>query len=311
MSYGAMLQRALTITWRHRALWLLGALTCVVGTLGILPSQFRSSLLVALPALELPTDRLVVRLGDGPLSGAALLGLGLLALWVVAATIASFVGQIALVGMVDEVERIGTTSIAGGLRLGWGRLLPVLGLALLIGLPVVVLLAVVLGVASLPIVMQSGRQADVAVACCCLWPLAAVLTIALAGAADLLSEFAIRCCVLDGYGVLKSLAEGCRQVRRNLGRALLTWLLLTGIGTGAGILLVVLSVGGLLTVALGEQLAWGASQSNTAAMAVGVPLYLLYAAAAAALQGLWLAFQSAAWTLAYRRMVGAPGIAVP
>lgn len=90
------------------------------------------------------------------------------------------------------------------------------------------------------------------------------------------------------------------------------WLLLFGIGLGFGVVFLVLlvivlalaaAVGGgigLLVHTLTHSVGW--------AVALGLPFFLLILLAPTVfVQGLWLTFESAAWTLTYREVAVAKG----
>ncbi len=126
------------------------------------------------------------------------------------------------------------------------------------------------------------------------------------------SQFWSREIALADRGVGEALATGYALARRRLKDMAVLWLLLFAIGLGYGLVFVVVLVAVLLlAAAVGGGIGLAVhmlTQSVGWAVAAGLPLFLLILFVPTVfIQGLWLVFESAAWTLAYREITAAKG----
>ena len=110
----------------------------------------------------------------------------------------------------------------------------------------------------------------------------------------------------------QALAAGYALVRSRLKDSALTWLVLFGLGLAYGLVsiaLVFILVGIGLAVGFGIGLPlYAVTKSVGWAVALGLlPFFAILAVPLIFVQGLWLTFESSAWTLAYREIAGAKG----
>jgi hypothetical protein len=155
----------------------------------------------------------------------ALLGLG----WWVVSTIFGWLAQGALIGMVDEVDRNGSTSLATGWQVGQERVLPLFMIAFILALPGLVFTLVSLALLypffvellsmSTPDLTRILFSLLELLACLlplvCLWWLMQMIL-------NLWHKMAARGCVLEGLGTVASLKRGWQILRNHLGYILLT-----------------------------------------------------------------------------------------
>ena len=239
---------------------------------------------------------------------------------IVATSVARYVGETALIRMVDAYERTGERrSVWQGVRMGWSRAAwRLFAIDLLIGvsaalafillfaaMAVPLLLAIVGGAAALSIgvVFTTG-----------LFFLVVFLAIVVGTALSLLKRLARRACALEGLGVMASIRRGVAVVRQNLKEVGLTWLIMAGLHLGwpmamVPIVFLLLSAGALLgglpaLLAYGlAGLASGGEIPVFVALAVGIPLFLLVLVAPLVfLGGLKEVFVSSTWTVTYREL---------
>ncbi len=304
VSCWAVLKRAARIAGRHQLLWPFGFLVVFAGGSACYPHLFLLVLLASLPGRDLAGRALVGRAWALPAALA-------LALWVVGAAAGSYLCEGALVRMVDEIERSGTTTAERGLRDAWARLAAVVRIAMAAGLPVGVLLVQLSAPAALPLLWPSTRAAALGSLCSALWPVAALVALPLAALMNLPYEFMLRRCMLEGSRPGGSIREGFHMMRHNLRRAVPMWLLLSGVGLGVGAALSLLNVLGLLAIARAASLAWALSGSAVTAALAALPCFLVWMVGSSFLLGLYMVFYSAAWTVAYRAVAEGERAAMP
>lgn len=318
MDHFKVLKRALTVTWRYPPLWLFGILLAIVsggggfnggggggggggdGGFGGGPS--------------IPPEAIPIIMG---------VVLAICALAIVLAlifAIVRYVAETALIGMVNEIEETGDTSIRSGFRHGWSRSAWRLFLMdLVIGIPVVIAALVLMAFAASPLMLlfidnTVARVIGIvgAVGLFLIWIL---LMIVVAAAVSLLKEIARRQCVLGDKGVLDSIGDGYWMIRRNLDDVGVMWLITIGVGIAWGIVMIpVVLILLALFLAIGAVLAGGPALllyaitqaealAVVTAVAIAIPVFLLvFVAPLIFLQGLYLTFRSSTWTLTYREV---------
>ncbi len=323
MNYTSILRRAAEITWRHRALWLFGILLALFsggsgggggggggsGSSGV-QYQFGSG---DLSRLSISPDVTVA-----VVAAIILAVVVFVVVMIVLSIVVGYTARGALIGMVDEVERTGTTSVSSGFRTGWARFLRLFAIALVIGLPVgIALVLLLLILVGLPVVVAVIAASQEIVALAVLAGVAAVglflfwllLAVVTGAAIEALSEVMYRRCVLEQEGVVESIREGYWMVRRNLRDVGLTWLILFGINLAFGIVMLPVGLIGFGLAAAPGFAAW-ALAGVPAALLTALPFLLIIVAALVVVQGIYLVFQSAVWTLVYREIVarGTPAV---
>ena len=342
MEYGRIIKHALEITWKHKVLWVFGAAAMVFGARGGGNGHGGgqwNALQYTFGSQDIARWRGMMRSGwpfpFGPWSGQGVpftgwqglipVVLGFLGILLVLAFVALIVGIVvrytslgALAGMVNEVEESERTSFGSGLRQGWGRMLRLLAIDLLIGVAVFVAVLALLVFVFAGIAITIGPAVGLAdaggaaTALGIVWGVGVglgfllaflLLVLALVAAVTLVREFAFRACVIDKKGIFDALKAGLRLVRRHLREAVLMWLVLLGIGLLVGLVAVPLALlggaGGLVAPAV---LVYRMTHSWPMALVATAPFMLVLIPLGILVGGIYLTFQSAVWTLTYREL---------
>jgi hypothetical protein len=331
MDHLKVLKRAFEITWRYRALWLVGLLLVLAG--GGVTTGFR------------PTPPPGSQPGGGSGSGysfsggdlqrvgweriapiliaigVAILLIFLLAVLIgIAAAIVRYLTRVSLIEMVQSYEETGEEiNFGGGLRLGWSRsafYLFVINLSFYLPFALLMLLLIgpIIGL-SIPI-MASGSGAAVGFG---VLLILLIIPISLLGVLLLVAivpviEISYRTCVLQKLGPWEAIREGWALIRRNLGPTALQWLLLIGLRIAWGIVLVPFNlalvivaffVGALPGLVIGglASLAFSWVGGLVAGLVVFIPIFILLVSVPnVALSILATVFYSTTWTLTYREL---------
>ncbi|MHB0856591.1 MAG: DUF7544 domain-containing protein [Anaerolineae bacterium] len=322
MEYGRIINRAASITWRHKILWIFGiALTLFSGGTGgggvqrSFDSGDTQALGQAFPFLngQMPNWEAIWPILLGILGIVLVFGI----VWTIVGVIVRYTSEGALIGMVDEVEATETTSFRGGLNRGWQRLLRLFAIDLLIGVGTalvvvaLVLLAILGGglIAALAAMLsQAGEGAGtLGIILGVLAGIVGVLlliaiALALSAAVTLLREYAFRASVLDHMGVFDSLGAAWRMARANLKESLLMWLLLGLIGLVIGLVTIPIAILALGLIAAPAAALYALTESGALAALIAVPILLAFILVAIAVSGVVRTFVSAVWTLVYREL---------
>jgi len=334
MDYTKVLKRAWHTVWNYRALWIFGILLALTtggrswsaargdGD-GRFPYSFRAEDLFRFEMGEIPLPEVVSILIAVGVALACVI-----VILIIAATIARYVAETALIRMVDDYEETGQRhSVREGFRLGWSRTAWRLFLInLLTALPVMlaVFLLLLLGLALFLLVTAGGSKV-VGVAA----PVTAIgvgipiilLAIVAGVVLSLLRQFFWRACALEELGVIESIRQGFDVVRRHLKDVVIMWLIMIAVQIGWVIALIataillfpaiilLIAVGGvlgglpaLLVGGLASLFFEGAVPWIVAGM-VGLPIFILVMAAPwMFLGGLMEVFKSSVWTLTYQEL---------
>ena len=317
MNYSRLINRAFQITWRYKVLWIFGILLALTSgggggggggsggnrtTMPTLPSQF--------PTLGAPEWQLI--------SGLILLCCCIFLILMVVGTIVRYVARAGLYRSVDQIEETGVApKWREAFRLGWSnRSFRMWLLDLIVGIPFVIaaILLVLLGATPLLLlaVDSSAVKALGVIATIGLELLILLLIMIAAFALGLLGQFWAREIALADRSVGQALAMGYAAVRSRLKDSVLTWLMLFGLGLAYGLVSIALVfiLGGIgLAVGFGIGLPlYAMTKSVGWSVAMGLlPFIAILAVPLIFVQGLWLTFESSAWTLAYREIAGAKG----
>jgi len=273
--YIGILGRALDIARSYKALWAFG---------------FAS-------ALSSGISRVVTQWSYAPPGGLPRFSIGMILFWVLLWLISAFVSYLstgALIGMVGEVEETGTTSILNGFQVGISRLLPLIGISLLLFIPFFFFFFVIWTLA-VALAQALGPAARV------FWGL---LCIAGGAIMSLLWQFPNRICVIELKGAGEALGAGFHTLRQNLGRAVVMGLLLSVAGLGGWIVVAftdsLCGLKGLSRIYLPE----GPWQLPLPTLASGPIPAAIALVIGAVVNGLVGVFTSTAWTVMYLRLPG-------
>jgi hypothetical protein len=322
-----IVQRALEVTARNRALWVLGFIWALVGGCGgggggSAGSGFSSDGGgggAALPqALEPLRDRLAAVTPEQWVGLAV--ALGCLALFLaVVMTVARYVLQAGIFRSLDHLAAFGRRpTVAGGWREGWHRRTwrPLLQ-NLLVDIPLAVLTILALLPAILPLIVVLaaegggglGGAAAVFAGCyCCLWLVAVVVV---ANVVGVLKHLWWRAALLDDEGFLTAMGTGWRLARANVRDLFGMWLVmvLAGVVWAVAYVMLVIAFGVLAALVAGGPalLLYRATEGLLWPLVWGVPAGVLaFAAPLVLASGLYLVFQASVWTQVYRHLAGPP-----
>lgn len=319
MDHMKVLRRAWQITWRYRALWVFGVILALTafGRGGGGGGGGGSD------GGNWNVDFVEPEISPQVVSALIAIGIGLLCLIVfavIAAVIARYVAETALIRMVDDYEQTGERrSVRQGFRWGWSRTAGRLFLIdLLVWLPTMLAFLPLILLALAPLLLwATGNPAVGAIGVIStigLCFLTIVLGILVVVALLLLTHFFKRVCVLEGLGVIESVREGYAFVRQHLRDVIIMGLIMIGVELGwmmamipVFIVLAIagLVMGGLLALIAGglTGLATGGAAPWIVAGVVGIPVFLLVLVVPLALLGgLVETFKSSVWTLTYREL---------
>lgn len=308
MNYTDIIKRAARIAWRYKVLWILGILLALSGGSGgnftyTLNGNNGSMIPSAFPDWRFPDP--------GVIAGFVLLCCCLLALLIVVMTIVQYVARTGLYRAVEQIEESGAAPTwREGLRLGWNnRAVRMFLLDLLVGIAAFVVIMGLLLLAASPLLLlifdsEALRILGV-VATVGLGLLVMLLLFAAAIVISVLQQFWRRQIALDDRTIGEALSLGTQMARRKAGDVAIFWLLMAVIGVLFAVVLIPVVIGLML---LGGGLGFGLGYAvyaltNSAGWAVlaGLPIFIIILSIPLLLiQGVYLVFESSAWTLAYR-----------
>jgi hypothetical protein len=346
MDHAKVLSRAWQILWRYRVLWVFGVIVALCAAGGGNPNfnfggggdgrqganawpwtgqwQWQGE-----PFAEVVPQILGAWAAVAGVILAVIVALCCLAVIVtVAKVIFLYVGETALIRMVDHYEETGEKQgVRQGFRLGWSRTaLRLFIIDLLTRIPgfitVFLLLVVGAGIFGLFVLLRDGVVLKIigVIAGIGVGFLVILAAIVLALAISLVRPLIFRVCALGEHGVIESFRVGFDFIKAHLGDTVVMWLIMIGIQIGLVVvmipivifLLVVgggvallagLSVGGLTSLIAGGAVPW------IAGFAVGIPLLILIVAPPlVVLGGLAQVFKSSVWTLTYRELRALEGL---
>ena len=335
MDHFRILKRAFEITWKYRALWLIGLVLVLAGggvLNGLTPPPrgnqnsggSSSNGMGGVPYNGHVPTWPEVRAWVLPILAIVVIALGVLLLLAVVigvvAAIVRYVTQVALIRMVQSYEETGEqTGFRGGWRMGWSRSawrLFLINLVFKVPVALLVLLliapAIVVAISSIGTLSAPGIGLGI-VAGLMVIPII-LLGVALRVVLVPLQELSYRLCAIEGLGVWAAVRSAFRLARQHVGAVALQWLLLIGLGITwaivmipVGVMLVVLA----LVVSAVPALLVGAVSALLASWPVGlvlgilvmVPVFMIVVGAPAlVLNTLATVFYSTTWTLTYREL---------
>ncbi len=318
MDYGKILKRAWHTVWRYRALWIFGAILALTTGGG-----GRNWLQYTFNREDWPPGVRPGQIPPGVMSTliAIVIGLAFLAVvFIVAAAVARYVSETALIRMVDEHEQTGQQhSVRQGFRMGWSSAAWRLFLIdLLVGVPVALAFILLFLLAAAPLLLWATRSTAAGALGTAitigLGLLVILLAIVVGVILSALMRFFRRVCVLERRGVTESIRRGYLMVRQNVKDVAVLWLIMLGLGIGWGILMIPVALlllflgavlGGVPALLAGvlANLAFGGAAPWIIGLAVGIPLFIVAVAGPLLfLGGLWEVFTSSVWTMTYREL---------
>jgi len=329
MNYGEIIKKSWKLTWRYKALWVLGLFAGVTGgsasggsngggssssnftdsmSSGDLPSELNPQ--HWLPALERLLPVIIVTIG-----GLMIIGF---AWWIL-----SIAARGGLIWGVNEIEAGRPFTLGAGWNAGFNRFWRLLGLSVLLTLPVFVLALAVLAGAFLPIVLPFLRGGEPSAGA--IVPLCGTLAIGLpllivAGLVlGVMNILGTRFVMLGDSGVFEAAGQGWKSVRHRFKDTALMYLVNLGLNLLAGFVLVIPMIAIVALAVTPAVISGIAGQWAGVAVAAALGVLALMAISFA-YTAVWGTFTSALWTIFFRRMTGmevpvpveqAPAPAVP
>ena len=307
MDFGNVLRRAWDITWRWKALWILGFLAALgQGGGANTGSSFSGGNMQNgnMPNFDMPAGVEGLLIGLGCL--ALIIGL---ALWVV-----SIIARGGLIAGVAQVEDTGDTSFGRAWAVGRTRFWSLFGIGVLVALPIIILVVVMVvaliavagGTAALANTTDaSGIAPLVGSLFACLCPSVCLLVL-LSVVLGQIQLYAERAAVLEGLGWIDAFKRGWQVLRANLGPTVVLLVIFLVLGlivaaiTAAILAPVILPLMALSGVT-------GETAQNWRLLLVPICGVGLLATIVGGILGAIInTFTSATWTLAYRQFTAAP-----
>lgn len=327
MDIGATISRAINITFKHRVLWVLGFLAALAGSGAGGNVNFRlpggnfggtSTGGGMSPEMQRFFDMLQQNSGlifAGVASLFCVILLISLVLWVV-----SIIARGGLIGAVDQIEREGGVTFGQAWRMGAARFWRLLGINILLALPIIILaiiVAVLIGGSVVAMIAtaagadgqlsdsQAAGMAGGGLAVFCIGGAFACIAVIYSIIASALSTFGERAIVLDNAGVMDGIRKGWEVFRNNLGNIILLAILMFVINFVIGIVVGIVGVALFAPVLVTSMVSLGNNGTIGAATVVlGVLAFIAVVIIGAIISALFVAFNSSAWTLAYRQFTG-------
>lgn len=308
MDYGNILRRSWQITWQYKFMILLGFLASLGSGIGSSNTNYQTNAgeLESLPFIG----------GDAawlPALGALALGafcflfiLGI-AFWLLQ--------LVAEAGLIDGAARLDSkqsSSFGEAMRAGWRKLGTLVGLNLVLfgGFFLLLMVFVVLFGASIVGAFAGsaagGEEAMTALAglgvglvalfCCLLCGL-----ILLGVVLGVVYTFAQRAVVLEDQGVINSIRRGWQVIRENLGEVVVLLIIFFGIGLLVGALTALIFIPlGIFSVGPTALRLFSGEQVGGFDIGLMILGFLVMAVIGAAIRSIYTAFQSSAFTLAFK-----------
>lgn len=284
MDYFRILKRAAEITWAHKSTWLFGFLAALFQGGGTQLNYNINS--EDLDPEMLSRLRTIIETGLTPFIIAIAIMVVLVS--VAVSIFVGFLARAALIGMVRDVEQVGSTDINKGFRCGWSHWLHLLGINLSIWVPLSVFAVMVAFMLFSPAIIGFMLKQNILailflIVAIILLLLLIIPTVMGLSVIELVSE---RFRVVKKMGVLESISAGYQLIRSNLGAVFVFWLIMLLVGAALGLVLIPLT---LLLLAPAIALIF---INTLLGLALSIPaaLVILF------LSGLLQVFTSAAWT---------------
>ncbi|MDP2211955.1 MAG: hypothetical protein Q8J63_09500 [Candidatus Aquicultor sp.] len=287
VEYGKLLSHSAGLVWRNKTIWLFGVFLSLSSGAGNL---------VNYTADERDIERVQERIDSfaGSLTGETLIMLlaGLVA-FIVFSIVVYLIVTGALIGLVGDAAAGKRARFGRGLGVGIRKAIPILGAALLLWIPFMIILTIV-AIADIYLFIAVTRStSDVSIPTIVILVFATALAILIFIASGIaiatIGRFANRFIVIDGKRAFAAVRRASVLFRRELGSAILTWLIMFGLTVAF-----IAFAGGLVAVViLAVKALFGTSL--VVALSVAAALFL----AALIPYGFFEAFGSTFWTLAF------------
>ena len=331
MDFGGTISRAIKITWEHKVLWILGFLAALgSGGGGGGGVNYNMNQPVGGNFANGNVPPWMQQLMQHPeriYAGVAVITCLLVIIGVIFAII-SIIARGGLIAGVQQVETENKTTFGGAWKVGASRFWSLLGLNLLLAIPIIILVVILVIVFAASFggiiaasIASNGRFSNdrdvagmmgvliggISVFCCLL-----CVTVIFGLLVEAISTFGERAIVIENRGVTASISQAWAIFRANLGNIILLALLMGFIGaifglvTGAIALAIILPT--LVPVII--EVARGGTP-GAGAIVVAIIGVIVASILGAIVRALYVTFNSATWTLAFRQFTGAAPVVAP
>jgi hypothetical protein len=314
MNYGNVISESFNIFWKHKSLWIFGIMAALFGQSDY---SFRVNYQESVnfpareglpPGFQSPFEGTIfANFFDNPIPY-IVAGIFLGLIWWVISNIFGWLARGALIGMVDEADSTGSTSLGNGWKTGLGRLLPLFSIALLLALPMLLIIipAALWAFQFLyqfkdffitpdPEQLLEGILPTFFSAFACLLPLVCIGAL-MGFVLNLLNIIAARSCVLENLGVVDSIRRGWQVAVSNIGYTLLNWFLLLALRIIFGFIAAIPAL--ILWIPTARAIMYGHWSAASIASALMMGLYLIIVAVG--IGGILSSFNSTLWTKLYK-----------
>jgi len=318
IDYGNILTRAFQITKNHRSLWLYGVILAITSGGGSNYFQYISNFSdlnkgknTSQSLSLLKNNSFMVKSGSLALfsskdsATSILLIIGLVVLLAVVVTLVflllQYISQAALIGMVEEIEGSGKTSIKAGFSIGWKKWWRLLAITLIVSIPAFLISLLIALILATPSIFAFVYQKTVlgwilAVPAAIIWILLIIAVVVLLG---IVITYASRYAVINGLKVIDSVKSGYFLLRQKIGPSLFLWLISIALGMAYGIastvvffvLAIILFPIFLLLYSINQWL-----------VLAGLPLAIIAIFGLIFISGLFQAYFSTYWTLSFKEL---------
>ncbi|NTW28062.1 MAG: hypothetical protein HGA39_01680 [Coriobacteriia bacterium] len=309
MKYGEIVKKAWGITWRYRALWVLGMFAGITGwsaaggssgSGGSSSTSASSTGLSDLPQTDwqdllqraLPVIFVVV---------------GVLLIISLVWWLLSLVARASLIHAVNETEEGRPVVLGAAWRVGSDRLWRVLGLSVVLNLPLalggLILAAVILVPIAVPLLRGAEPSSMIVAPICGALAIGVPVLLIASFVLGILYVIALRFVTLSDLRVGAAIREAWKAFRARIKNHSLMWLINWGLNFAAGIALSILFVVLALVLVVPIVIAAIGQNWNVLVLLICV-LVVLLVVVSLFYTAIWGTFTSALWTVFFRRLTG-------
>lgn len=304
LDFTDLLKRSFLVVWKHKIIWVFGILLAFTnGPTSFnsnfnLPGNYSDSSNTEIGRIFNQIANYIDAIGPERLLVIAII---VFVLFLVLGLILFFLSALLRGSLINLVETADKGEIAGArpaLATGWRKMLPIVGMNLLLTIPLVVAIFVIIAIAVLvsvlfvPVIKTAPAIAVVLsiITAILLASNATMFFIVLGITVSIVIEFAQRIIVVGEKRAVDSIRQAFLMLSKNLSQAAISWLVMLAAGIPFSIaMLILLVLFAIPVVLLGFNVGW------IAAVILAIPLLLLMIIPA----GYWNAFVSAFWTHVY------------
>lgn len=318
MDFGGIIKRSWQITWRYKALWVLGIFAGVSGCSGSSSgggsgggnsgySGSSSSDFSDLTRFwERTQDYVPLIIGIGVL----LFFLGIV--W----SVFSIAARGGLVTGVNSIEEGSERPLGELWRAGFGKFWSLVGLDIMLALPLFAVGLLMILVIVVPIIgaLVAGSEPGPEILAPVCGSLVIGFPLLLIGGfvLGIMRLVAMRYVMLGGQGAVESARNSWRFLRARLKDTAIMWLINAALNLGASLVLAIPAV--IVGIAVAVPLVAAIAAEEWGALAAGIPVAIvLFALLGLAYNAIWGTYTSALWTLFFRDVSGMarPVVAAP